>query len=131
MKQFVIDGNDFSDEDGFRQAAYHVLCPQYELTSRPGLNLDAFNDILRGGFLVFGYEEPIQFTWKNVEKSKTALGYDATLKYYERIRLHAHPSNLKKIDGHIEDAKRHEGPTLFDLIVETIEQHRHINFVES
>ena len=39
-----------------------------------GRNLDAFNDVLRGGFEVFEYEENINMTWKNSEKSKKDLG---------------------------------------------------------
>lgn len=133
MKQFIIDGSDFDDEDGFRQYVHDILCPQLfkDASLRPGLNLDSFNDILRGGFGVFEHEEPIRLTWKNIEKSKADFGYDAAVKYYERIKLRAHPSNLEKIDSYIAEAKRHEGPTLFDLIVGIIKRHHHITFEEN
>ncbi|GHU82973.1 hypothetical protein AGMMS50284_5720 [Clostridia bacterium] len=39
-----------------------------------GRNLDAFNDILRGGFGRHGYGEPIKIKWLCYEKSKRTLG---------------------------------------------------------
>ena len=43
---FVIEGRDFTTLEGFYDEISRVLIPQVEW----GRNLDAFNDILRGGF---------------------------------------------------------------------------------
>ncbi|RHR32402.1 hypothetical protein DWX43_02705 [Clostridium sp. AF19-22AC] len=40
-------------------------------------NLDAFNDILRGGFGRHDYGEPILIVWKHFERSKRTLGGEA------------------------------------------------------
>jgi len=42
-----------------------------------------FNDLLRGGFGVHGYEEPITIKWINYEKSKKNLGNETILTLLE------------------------------------------------
>ena len=54
------------------------------LNFKTGHNLDAFNDILRGGFGVFD-EGPILLKWKNYEKSKEDLGSENILSLIEII----------------------------------------------
>ena len=45
---------------------------------KTGHNLDALNDLLRGGFGVFD-DEPIKIKWINYEKSKNDLGNEMML----------------------------------------------------
>ena len=66
------------------------------------------NDVLRGGFGVYGYEEPILLIWRHSEKSRTDLGWDETV-------------------GHsLEMAKKQDGQTLFERIVGIIQEHAHV-----
>ena len=51
---------------------------------KTGHNLDALNDLLRGGFGVFD-DEPIKINWINYEKSKNDLGNEMMLKIIEVI----------------------------------------------
>lgn len=51
MKEFILDGNNFNDIDGFYNEIDRLLTK--DLTWKTGHNLDAFNDLLRGGFSVF------------------------------------------------------------------------------
>jgi len=53
-----------------------------------GRNLDAFNDVLWGGFGVFNYDESIKLVWEHSAKSKKDLGalFDKLL---EIIRCHS------------------------------------------
>jgi RNAse (barnase) inhibitor barstar len=44
------------------------------LTWKTGHNLNAFNDLLRGGFGVYDYEEPFNLVWINFERSKQLMG---------------------------------------------------------
>lgn len=82
MKEFIIDGNNFNDLDGFYCEIDKVLTK--DLNFNTGHNLDAFNDILRGGFGVFD-EEPIILKWKNYKESKEKLGNEIILKIIEII----------------------------------------------
>jgi RNAse (barnase) inhibitor barstar len=68
-KRFIIDGNKFSDLNGFYDEVQKVLTDNFEGFGR---NLDAFNDILRGGFGKFD-DENITIIWKHSKKSKREL----------------------------------------------------------
>lgn len=112
----VVDGANFVDFDGFAREFSKLLC---RYTWRG--NLDAFNDILRGGFGT--PEGGWVLQWQNSESSKTALGYEATIRRLEQILLTCHPSNRSVVRDRIAIARRGEGPTLFDEIVEIIREH--------
>jgi hypothetical protein len=112
----VIDGASFADFDGFGREFSRLLC---DYTWRE--NLDAFNDLLRGGFGT--PENGWVLTWLNSESSRTALGYAATIRRLERLLLTCHPTNRSSIKARISNARRGEGPTLFDEIVEIIRDH--------
>jgi RNAse (barnase) inhibitor barstar len=98
-KVFIFNGNNFDTLDGFYDEVERVLTK--DLDWKIGRNLNAFNDILRGGFGAFEYEEPIHIIWEHSGKSKSDLGYPAI---------------------------KREGQTVFDIIIEIIKDHKHINF---
>ncbi len=97
-KVFVLDGNKFDTIEGFYDEVERVLTK--DLNWKTGRNLNAFNDVLWGGFGAFEYEEPIDIIWENSTKSKSDLGY---------------PANKRK------------GQTVFEIIIEIIKDHKHIN----
>jgi RNAse (barnase) inhibitor barstar len=53
-----------------------------------GHNLNALNDLLRGGFGVHDYEEPIKLIWKESSASKIALGQQMFNDIIGLIRKH-------------------------------------------
>lgn len=71
---FTIDGNDFSDLEGFFCIIDSLLTKN--LPYQTGHNLNAFNDLLCGGFGAHEYGEPITLRWRNYKKSKRDLGPD-------------------------------------------------------
>jgi RNAse (barnase) inhibitor barstar len=97
-KTIIINGDNFSDTEGFHNEIDNVLTS--ELDWKTGHNLNAFNDLLRGGFCVHEYEEPIQLVWTNSNKSKTEL------------------------------TDLWDNKTLYQSIVEIIKDHGHIEFIE-
>ena len=117
-REFIIDGNKFCDMEGFYCEIDRLLTK--DLTWKTGHNLDAFNDLLRGGFGVHEYNEPILFIWKNYKKSLKDFGYKATVKHYEKMAAICHPSNVADVQNLLNDAKNKTGKTLMDLIVEVI-----------
>jgi hypothetical protein len=112
----VLDGADFSDFEGFARE-FSKLLGDYTWRG----NLDAFNDILRGGFGT--PENGFVLQWRNSALSREALGYEATIRWLERILLTCHPSNRSHVQADIGRARRGEGRTLFDTIVEIIRSH--------
>ena len=91
-----------------------------------GRNLDAFNDVLRGGFGVYEYEEPIRLIWENSSNSRQTLGWDETVKYVDGKLKTCHPTNVQFVKHDLELAKQQKGQTLFDLIVDIIRSHKHV-----
>ncbi|MBO4580397.1 MAG: barstar family protein [Clostridiales bacterium] len=118
MKTIVIDGNNFSNEEGFYGEIDRLLTSGLDF--KTGHNLNSFLDILRGGFGVHEYGEPLKITWINAAKSREDLGYDETLRHWEKILTRCHPSNAAGVRKKIGDAKNHQGKTLFDTITEII-----------
>jgi RNAse (barnase) inhibitor barstar len=116
-KEYIIDGNSFDNLEGFYREIDRLLTKDLPWKTS---NLDGFNDILRGEFGVHEYGEPILLRWINFEKSKNDFGYEATIRYYERLLLTCHPSNREHIKKQIADAKKRIGETLMDIITEII-----------
>ena len=77
MKTFIPDGNNFTDMEGFYNEIDKLLTKN--LQWKTGHNLNAFNDLLRGGFGVHEYNEPITIRLINFDKSKEALGDEMVL----------------------------------------------------
>jgi RNAse (barnase) inhibitor barstar len=98
-KTLIIDATNFSDLEGFYNEIDNVLTSG--LDWKTGHNLDAFNDLLRGGFGVHDYSEPIYLIWSGAEKSKVDL------------------------------QEKRNGQTLYETLVEIISEHGHITFIES
>lgn len=116
-RTIIIDGNNFSDLETFYTEIDRVMTK--DLGWDTGHNLDAFNDLLRGGFGVFDYGEPIILIWKNNSKSRVDLGVEATRKYYEYRN--------SEDDEPDEPVSKNE-QTLYEIIAEIISRHEHIEF---
>jgi len=69
QKEFVLDGNDFSDLQGFFNSIGSLLT----INNEWGKNWNALNDILQGGFIKTEYEEPFRLIWVNARKSEKEL----------------------------------------------------------
>lgn len=109
----VIDGATFSDFEGFTWE-FSRMFDDYTWRG----HMDAFNDILHGGF---GTPDGLwTLRWLNSGLSRSALGYDETVRHLEGPLQTCHPSHRQRILDEISRAQRGQGPTLFDDIVETI-----------
>jgi len=92
----VIDGNNFSDKEGFFNEADKVLTKGEH--RKTGHNLDGFNDLLRGGFGVHAYEEPVSLKWINFAKSQKDLGEEFSDTIMDIILSHEHVEFLMEED---------------------------------
>lgn len=73
-EEFTIDGRHFSTMTGFYdEVEQGFTCG---LNWKIGRNLNAFNDILRGGFGRHEYGEPIHIKWVAYQKSVRDLGQE-------------------------------------------------------
>ena len=130
LKQTLeIDGNNFSTFESFYKEVDIKFTKNLDWET--GKNLDAFNDILRGGFGVYEYDEPVKVIWLNSQKSRNDLGWDETIKYLNLKLQYCHPSNIKFVKADLKRAKQHNGETLFDILVSIIKSHDHVELVLS
>jgi RNAse (barnase) inhibitor barstar len=71
MKIFEINGNKFRGKKSFLKYTEAIFT--FGVTWETGKNLDAFVDLLRGGFGRHDYNEPIVVKWINMKKSEDRL----------------------------------------------------------
>lgn len=112
-----IDGARFDDLDGFYDEVSRQLIPGLWWSR----NLNAFNDILRGGFGT--PEGGFTLRWLNAARSRERLGFRERVNSLERKLTRCHPTNLPSVLADLERARRGEGETLFDTIVTIIRRH--------
>jgi RNAse (barnase) inhibitor barstar len=114
---YEIDGGCFATLEDFYEEISRVLIPGAEW----GHNLDAFNDILRGGFGT--PEGGFTLRWKNSKLSREHLGYPETVRQLEKRLMRCHPSNRGSVGTDLETARKGVGATVFDWLIEIIMIH--------
>ncbi|KRE57464.1 barstar family protein [Paenibacillus sp. Soil750] len=125
-KTFIIDGSKISNfEDFCSEFSDVVLSGKHRWHG----NLDAFNDILSGGFGEIEGDEALTIFLKNSSTLKESLGYTETVKLLEERLLRCHSSNVPRVAEELQKAKNGVGPTIFDWLQEIITDHEHITFI--
>lgn len=116
MTTYEIDGERFSTLEEFYGEIDHAMHLQTW-----GHNLDAFNDILRGGFGT--PEEGFTFRWKNHGISRERLGYPETIRQLKLRLERCHSANREKVAAYLADAEQGRGQTVFDWLIDIIREH--------
>ncbi|SDO18825.1 barstar family protein [Afipia sp. GAS231] len=116
-KVYEIDGTKFDDLETFYDHIGEVLIPRHQW----GRNLDAFNDILRGGFGT--PDDGFVVTWKNSGRSQQKLGFPETVRYIEHKLTRCHPENRESVKKDLLLAQQRKGPTLFEILTDIIREH--------
>jgi RNAse (barnase) inhibitor barstar len=114
---YEINGRSFSTLEEFYAEVSRSVIPGAEW----GHNLDAFNDILRGGFGT--PESGFTLRWLEHVVSKERLGYPETIHQLEMRLSRCHPTNRPQVAQELERARAGQGPTVFDWLVELIRDH--------
>jgi RNAse (barnase) inhibitor barstar len=114
---YEIDGNDFATLEEFYDEISRVLIPGAPW----GRNLDAFNDILRGGFGAPG--DGFTLLWRNHDVSQQRLGYAETVRQLELRLERCHPTNRDSVAAELALARTQNGATVFDWLVGIIRAH--------
>jgi hypothetical protein len=116
LPEFVLDGASFDDLAGFFAAITSTL----GITGW-GTNLDAFNDILRGGFGT--PQGGFTLRWDSSALSARRLGWPETIRFTEKKLTTCHPANIPSVQADLAAARHGEGQTLFDIITSIIRAH--------
>lgn len=96
-----------------------------------GHSLDAFNDLLYGGFGAIDGREPFILLWKDMAQSKAALGYEVTKRYYEEKLLPDSPFNKEHFREKLAALEEGSGQTYFDIVMEIIGEHGNVKLQEA
>ena len=115
--ELIIDGANFSTLEEFYDEIERVLIPGADW----GRNLNAFNDILRGGFGT--PDGGFVLVWKQSDLSRKRLGHIETVKQLEATLRGCHPTHRRGVAAELEQARNGSGPTVFDWLVEIIRKH--------
>lgn len=115
-KSAVINGSHFSDLSGFYEEVSNILMNDEDW--KVG-TLDGFDDIL------YGVDSDI--IWKDSQKSKEDLGFEATKLFYENKIKQGKPFNIELIQQKLNDLIDGNGQTLFEILIEILESHKNIN----
>jgi hypothetical protein len=83
--------------------------------------MDAFNDILRGGFGT--PDGGFTIRWKNSDRSQDKLGYPETVRYIEHKLGRCHPENRESVKRDLSLAQQRKGQTLFEILTDIIREH--------
>ena len=112
----VLQGAAFDDFAGFvKEFSRHL--DEFEWRG----SLDALNDILRGGCGT--PDGGFELQWLNSAHSRLALGWPATVRWLEETLTRCHHTNVPHLKLQLDAARREEGTTLFDWIIEIINVH--------
>lgn len=96
-----------------------------------GESLDAFNDLLYGGFGAMPSEGKVQLVWRNIEAAREALGVDATRAWLQaKLDDPAKRFNHDAIRRDLDALEAGEGETYFDIILQIIADHPRVHLVE-
>lgn len=123
-KTILIDANRFSTLASFYQEVENT-CTK-DLGWSIGRNLDAFNDVLRGGFGVHDYEEPVRLIWLHSDKSRKDLGWTETVNYLTAKLTTCSPSTVASVKKELALAESRTSKTLFEIILDIVKEHGHI-----
>ena len=115
--EYVLDGSAFATLEEFSQHFSVRVLRGYHWRG----NLDAFNDVLRGGFGT--PDGGFVLVWRDHALSRSRLGHREMVNRLERIRQTCHLSNVAQVDSELVAARQGLGPTIFDLLVEIIRDH--------
>jgi RNAse (barnase) inhibitor barstar len=123
-QQIVINGSNIHDLKSFYAEVNRVFMSNE--TWEIGESLDAFNDLLYGGFGILQNNKLAKIIWLDIEKSRTALGYDATRSYYLAKLQPDSPFNKQYFREKLDELEHRNGQTFFDIVMEIISEHPNI-----
>ncbi len=115
-REYCIDGTLTESLEAFFDQFSRVV-----LTEPWGRNLDAFNDVLRGGFGT--PDKGFILRWKNSARSKELLSYRETVRQLELRLLGCDFTSRGLVARDLSAAQSGVGPTVFEWLIEIISVH--------
>ncbi|UEX19384.1 barstar family protein [Stenotrophomonas sp. SI-NJAU-1] len=96
-----------------------------------GPSLDALDDLLYGGYGALAGHETATLVWRDIDRSREALGVDATRAWLEDKLRQPGTFNAGTIGRQLDALQRGEGQTYFDIVMEIFASHPTITLVQA
>ncbi|WP_341833065.1 hypothetical protein AACH28_12425 [Sphingobacterium thalpophilum] len=122
----VVDGCNINDIASFYEEinAVYMSSESWKIGS-----LDGFDDLLYGGFGTFKDAASHCIVWKDIVHSRTSLGLETTLAYYQGKLGAQSPFNQTHFQKKLDELKAGRGETYFDIVADIIRSHRKVTWV--
>jgi RNAse (barnase) inhibitor barstar len=117
LKLYTIEGLAFSTLEEFYDHFTERVIPG----TAWGRNLDAFDDILDGGFGTPA--KGFHFCWYHATLSRERLGYAETARQLTLKLRDCHSTAIDEVAHELRAALHGRGPTVFDWLVDIIRSH--------
>ena len=129
VKQIEIEGNSINDIASFYEEINRVLMAGESWQIGP--SLDAFDDLLYGGYGTLQGAESIELIWHHIDHSSKALGYQATRAYYLDKLRPGSPFNKKLFAEKLGALEAGRGETYFESILAILADHPSIRLISA
>jgi RNAse (barnase) inhibitor barstar len=127
-KPFVsIEGSNIHDIASFYEEINRVFMRNEDW--KLGNSLDAFNDLLYGGFGVLDQNTETDIIWNDMHISREALGYEATKHFYTQKLAPDSPYNKSYHQKKLKELESGTGQTYFDIVLKIIADHPRLNLI--
>jgi RNAse (barnase) inhibitor barstar len=120
-KQIEIEGSAINDIASFYREINRVF--MVGESWQIGHSLDAFNDLLFGGYGALQGVQSVELIWHHMEHSRKALGYQTTRAYYLDKLQPGSPYNKKLFEEKLGALESGIGETYFDIILSILAEH--------
>ncbi|RYF57906.1 MAG: ribonuclease inhibitor [Cytophagaceae bacterium] len=129
VKQIAIEGISINDIVSFYAEINRVFMAEESWLIGP--SLDAFNDLLFGGYGALQGAQSVDLLWHNMDHSREALGYQTTRVYYLDKLSPGSPYNKKLFKEKLQALEHGTGETYFDVIMAILADHPTIRVISA
>lgn len=127
VKQIEIEGSSINDIASFYEEINRVFMAGEGW--RIGQSLDAFNDLLYGGYGALQGAQSVELLWHNMDHSRKALGYQTTRAYYLDKLRPGSPYSKNLFAEKLSALENGRGETYFDTIMAILADHPTIRVI--
>ncbi len=124
MKTLTIRGRYIRDIPSFYTEINRVFMA--DEAWKLGESLDAFNDLLFGGYGAISGREPVELVWMDIEASRVALGIETTRAHLSAKLRQPELYSGTIIQRQLDQLEEGEGSTYFDTILDIIRDHPNV-----
>lgn len=111
MKTLTIRGRDIRDVPSFYAEINRVFMTDEDW--KLGESLDAFDDLLFGGYGAIAGSEPVELVWEDIDASRTTLGIETTRAYLLAKQRQPELYSGRIIQQQLDQLEKGDGSTYF------------------